>query len=171
MTKNEYICTKIFPPLDDLYILLHSLEKTLETEIGEEDYIIGRKQLYYIFLHETIHAFITKKARWIHNLKDDETDFVDELVVRIIIDDVIERLKIFDKMDTYRQHNVNHERELQSYGFKLAEGEFIKLQKEWIENYSKENKIEEYCKYALDYYRNNFDRIGRDQNFEYGPVN
>jgi hypothetical protein len=167
MIKNEYISTKVFPPLDDLYLLLQSLEKTLDTEISEEDYIIGRKQLYYIFLHETMHAFITKRAKWIHELKDDETDFVDELVARIMIDDIIQRLGIFDKMDTYHQHYVNHEKDLQLYGYKLAEGEYDILRKEWLENYSKENKIEEYCKYTLEYYRKNFDRIGRDPNFKY----
>jgi hypothetical protein len=31
MNKDKYILTKIFSSLDDLYILLQSLEKTLET--------------------------------------------------------------------------------------------------------------------------------------------
>jgi len=121
MNKDKYILTKIFSPLDDLYGLLHSLEKTLETEINDEDYIIGRKQLYYTFLHETIHAFITKKAKWIHELKDDETDFVDEVVDGTIIDDVIKRLNIFDKMDTFYEQNVHHKVELKLYGYNLSE--------------------------------------------------
>jgi hypothetical protein len=104
MNKDEYISSKVFPPLDDLYLLLRSLENILGTEIEEKDYIIGRKQLYYIFLHETIHAFISRKAHWIHELKEDETDFVDELVVRVIIDDVIKKLNIYNKMDTYYEH-------------------------------------------------------------------
>ena len=108
MDKENYKINKIFSPLDDLYNLLKMLEESLGTEINDEDYIIGRKQLYYIFLHETIHAFITKKAKWVHELKDDETDFVDELVTRIIIDDVIKRLNIFEKMDTYYEHYVKH---------------------------------------------------------------
>jgi hypothetical protein len=167
MDKDKYVITKIFPPLDDLYILLHSLEKTLETEINENDYIIGRKQLYYTFLHETIHAFITKRAKWIHELEEDETDFVDELVVRIIIDDVIKRLKIFCKMDTFYENNVNHKNELFLYGYKLTEDEYDRLEEEWNKNYSKENKIEEYCKYILEYYRNNIYKIGRDKEFKY----
>jgi hypothetical protein len=166
MNKDKYILTKIFSPLDDLYILLQSLEKTLETEINDEDYIIGRKQLYYIFLHETIHAFITKKAKWIHELKDDETDFVDEIVDRIIIDDVIKRLNIFDKMDTFYEQNVNHKNELKLYGYKLSEEEYNKLENEWYKDYSKDNDIEAFCKYVLEYYRNNFDRIGRDKDFK-----
>ena len=164
---DKYIIARNFPPLDDLYVLLQSLEKTLETEINDDDYIIGRKQLYYTFLHETIHAFITKKARWIHKLEDDETDFVDELAARIIIDDVIKRLKIFDKMDTYYEHYVNHKKELIYYGYKLSEEEYGKLEEEWLINYSKENKIEEYCRYILEYYRNNIDKIGRDKDFKY----
>jgi hypothetical protein len=167
MDKDKYILTKFFPPLDDLYVLLHSLEETLETEINDEDYIIGRKQLFYTFLHETMHAFITRKAGWIHNLKDDETDFVDELAARIIIDDVIKRLNIFDKMDTFYENNVNHKEELKLYGYELPEEEYMNLEEEWYKNYSNKNDIEGYCKYVLEYYRNNFDRIGRDENFEY----
>jgi hypothetical protein len=158
MNKDKYILTKIFSPLDDLYILLQSLEKTLETEINDYDYIIGRKQLYYIFLHETIHAFITKKAKWIHELKDDETDFVDEIVDRIIIDDVIKRLNILDKMDTFYEQNVNHKNELKLYGYKLSEEEYNKLENEWYKNYSKDNDIDAFCKYVLEYYRNMVDK-------------
>jgi len=131
MEKDKYISQKIFPPLDDLYVLLNSLKKTLGVEISDENYIIGRKQLYYIFLHETIHAFITKKARWIHSLeKDDETDFVDELVARIIIDDIIKRLNIFEKMDTYHNHYVNHSKEMSLYAYPLSEEEYKMLGEE-----------------------------------------
>ena len=165
MERNNI--AKNFGPLDDLYDLLQSLENTLETDINDEDYIIGRKQLYCTFLHETLHAFITKRARWIHELKDDETDFVDELACRIIMDDVIKRLNIFEKMDTYYEHYVHHKKELKLYGYNLSEEEYVKLEKDWYEHYSKDNKIEEYCKFILEYYRNNFETVGRDKDFKY----
>jgi len=167
MDKDKYIVSKIFSPLDDLYILLQSLEKSLGTEINDEDYIIGRKQLYYIFLHETIHAFITKKAKWIHELNEDETDFVDELAVRVIIDDVIKRLNIFHKLDVYYENHVDHKNDINLYGFKVNEEEYNILEKEWYKNFSKENDINGYCKYLLKYYRNNFEKIGRDKDFKY----
>jgi len=167
MDKENYKINKIFSPLDDLYTLLKMLEESLGTEINDEDYIIGRKQLYYIFLHETIHAFITKKAKWVHELKDDETDFVDELVTRIIIDDVIKRLNIFEKMDTYYEHYVKHKIGLINYGYKLSEDEYMKLEEIWYKKYSKENNIDGYCKYILEYYRNNINKIGRDKDFKY----
>ena len=75
MLKDEIIVNKIFPPLDDLYILLKQMQKALKTEIDDNDYIVGRKQLYFIFMHETMHAFVTRKARWIYDLSEDETDF------------------------------------------------------------------------------------------------
>ena len=167
MDKDKYIVSKIFSPLDDLFILLQSLEKSLGTEVTDEDYIIGRKQLYYIFLHETIHAFITKKAKWIHELNEDETDFVDELAVRVITDDIIKRLNIFHKLDTYYENNVDHKNDINLYGFKVNEEDYILLEKEWHEKYSKENNIDGYCKYLLEYYRNNFEKIGRDKDFKY----
>ena len=153
--------------MDDLFILLQLLEKSLETEINEEDYVIGRKQLYYIFLHETIHSFITKKAQWIHELKDDETDFVDEVAVRIIIDDVIKRLNIYPKMDTYYENYINNKTDIKHYGFKLKEENYLKLEEEWYKKYSKKNDINGFCKYLLEYYRDNFNEIGRDKDLKY----
>ena len=95
MIKDKIIVNKIFPPLDDLYILLKKMQKALKTEIDDNDYVVGRKQLYFIFMHETMHAFITRKAHWIYNLSEDETDFIDEVVARIIIDDLIKELNIY----------------------------------------------------------------------------
>jgi hypothetical protein len=70
-------------------------------------------------------------------------------------------------MDEFYEHYVHHKNELKDYGFKLSEEEYSKLEQEWYNYYSKENKIGEYCKYVLEYYKNNIDRIGRDKNFEY----
>ena len=155
MRKNKYITKKIFSPLDDLYVLLESMEKILNLTIDDNDYVIGRKQLFYIFLHETGHAFITKSARWIHELKEDETDFVDEVVVRILIDDLIKKLNIYDKLDIYYENHVNHKKELINYGFNLSEENYLYLERIWYEKYSKDFKIEKYCQFVLDYYKNN----------------
>ncbi|MDR1220083.1 MAG: hypothetical protein LBK73_10830 [Treponema sp.] len=167
MAKDKYIIEKQFPPLDDLYVLLKLLENTLETKINEDDYIIGRKQLYYIFLHETIHAFVTNKAGWIHELKADETDFVDELAARIIIDDVIKRLSIYNKMDAYYERYVHHNKELELYGFKITEEIYNKIEQKWYKDCSEKNDIDTFCKYILEYYRNNIKEVGREKDFEY----
>jgi translation elongation factor EF-Ts len=167
MIKEKYIMEKSFSPLDDLYVLLESLEKTLQSEINDEDYVIGRKQLFYTFLHETIHAFITKKAKWVHELDEDETDFIDELATRIIIDDVIKRLNIFEKMDTFYEKYVHHKNELELYGYKLSENNYNKIEEEWYKKYSKENNIDAFCRYLLEYYKNNKTEIGREEDFKY----
>ena len=56
MAERPY---KKFEPLDNLYKLLEQMEQTLGISISSKDYKIGRHQLFYIFLHETTHAFIT----------------------------------------------------------------------------------------------------------------
>jgi hypothetical protein len=167
MNKEKYFIEKEFGPLDDLYILLESLENTLQAEITDEDYIIGRKQLFYTFLHETIHAFISKKARWIHELNDDETDFIDELATRIIIDDVIKRLNIYEKMDTFYGKYVHHKKEIEIYGYKFNEDRYNEVEETWNKTFSKENDIDGFCKYVFEYYKNNKEQIGREKDFEY----
>ncbi|OQA47746.1 MAG: hypothetical protein BWY47_01361 [Bacteroidetes bacterium ADurb.Bin302] len=80
--KDKFIIEKVFPPLDDLYHLLKHLEEEFNVEIEDKDYVIGRKQMYFTFLHETLHAFIRKKATWVFSLSEDEIDFIDEVAVR-----------------------------------------------------------------------------------------
>lgn len=167
MKNTDYILIKNFEPLDDLYFLLESMEKILNIKITSDDYIIGRKQLYYIFLHETAHAFITKAANWIHKLKEDETDFVDEVVVRILIDDLIKKLNIYEKLDLYYENHVDHKTELKYYGFNLAIENYLEIENVWILNYAKSFRIDDFCKYVLEYYRNNYEKLKRDDNFKY----
>jgi hypothetical protein len=115
--QPSYKNQKQFGALDDLYVLLEQMESTIGVEISDKDYIIGRKQLFYVFLHETMHAFITKTSRWIHDLPEDETDFVDELVVRVVLDDLIKDLDLLPKIDTFYENNIDHKTDLKHYGF------------------------------------------------------
>ena len=98
---------------------------------------------------------------------EDKTDFTDEIAVRVIIDDVIKRLNIFDKPDSYYEHDVHHSKELPDYGYKISEEEYKTLSGEWYKNYPTENDIEGYCRYLLHYYRTNIETIGRDKDFSY----
>jgi len=108
MGKDKFIIEKDFPPLDDLYLLLKHLQNSLNEEIEDKDYVIGRKQMYFTFLHETLHAFIRKKAPWIFSLTEDETDFIDELAVRFLIDDYLADPEIYKKVDEYYRDFVRH---------------------------------------------------------------
>ena len=144
--KNEFIINKVFPPLDDLYNLLQNMQSYFNTEISEEDYIVGRKQLYYIFLHETMHAFVAKKAKWIYDLCEDETDFIDEVAARILIDVIIKEMCIYNKMDLFYENNVNHRKELQLYGYNLTEEQYDKIETEYILKYKEQKDIDSFCK-------------------------
>ena len=163
---NTYKSRKYFPPLDDLFELLQSLEKIFKIEITENEFKIGREQLFVTFMHETIHAFITKKAPWIHDLKDDECDFVDELVVRILIDDIIVKLNLFNKINPYFQSNINHKKDLKNYGFNLKPEEYEGLELKWHQTFSKEMDIDGFCKLVLNYYNCN-ETIKRKNDFSY----
>ena len=153
MLKDEIIVNKIFPPLDDLYILLKQMQKALKTEINGNDYVVGRKQLYFIFMHETTHAFITRKARWIYNLSEDETDFIDETVARIVIDYLIKELNIYEKVDLFYDNHINHRKELPKYGYNLTPEQYDEIEKEYYKKYSKEKDINVFCLYVHDQYK------------------
>ncbi len=118
-------------------------------------------------MHETIHAFITKHSRWIHDLKEDATDFINEAAARIIIDDMIKRLLLHSKIETYYENNMQHKNELILYDYNLSEKEYSKLEQEWYKIYSGENNIDGFCKYLLEYYKNNKGKIGRKKNLSY----
>ncbi len=165
MIKDEIIVNKIFPPLDDLYILLKQMQKALKTEIDDNDYVVGRKQLYFIFMHETMHAFITRKAHWIYNLPEDETDFTDEVVARIVIDDLIKELNIYEKVDLIYDNHINHRKELPKYGYNLTPNQYDGIEKEYYNKYSTERDIDGFCHYVHDQYK----KLGirRKEDFSY----
>ena len=151
--KDDLIINKEFPPLDDLYILLKQMQKALKIEIVDEDYVVGRKQLFYIFIHETMHAFIAKSAKWIYDLHEDEIDFIDEVAARIIIDDLIKELDIFNKLDLYYENHINHRKELPLYGYNLSPEQYDFIEVEYKEKYSKNKDIDSFCKYIHKMYK------------------
>ena len=104
-------------------------------------------------MHETTHAFITRKARWIYNLSEDETDFIDETVARIVIDYLIKELNIYEKVDLYYDNHINHRKELSKYGYNLTPEQYDEIEKEYYKKYSKEKDINVFCLYIHDQYK------------------
>ncbi len=156
---------KPFEPLDDLYSLLNRLEQYYDFDIETKDYIIGRKQLYYIFIHETLHAFIGKSAKWIYDLPEDETDFIDEVAVRIIIDDIMKRFDIYNKVDLFYEQNINHRKELDLYGYNLTPEQYDDIEKEYYKRFSDRKEINQFCKYIYEKYKEY--GIKRREDFSY----
>ena len=152
MEKDRFIIEKIFSPLDDLYLLLKYLQENLDEEIEDEDYIIGRKQIYFIFLHETLHAFIRKKAPWVFVLSEDEIDFIDEVAVRLLIDDYLGNSEIFKKVEEYYKDFVRHRTDLRRYGFNLIPNDYDSIKKKYIERFSKSKDINGLCIYLKNIY-------------------
>ena len=144
---------KSFEPLDDLYSLLNRLEQYYNFDIETKDYIIGRKQLYYTFIHETLHAFIGKSAKWIYDLTEDETDFIDEVAVRLLIDDIIKQFDIYRKVDLFYEQNVNHRKELSLYGYNLTPEQYDDMEKEYYRRFSEDKEINQLCKYIHEKYK------------------
>jgi hypothetical protein len=154
-----------FEPLDDLYSLLNRLEQYYGFDIETKDYIVGRKQLYYTFIHETLHAFIGKAAKWIYDLTEDETDFIDEVAVRIIIDDILKRFDIYKKVDLFYHDNVNHRKELSLYGYNLTPEQYDDIEKEYNKRFSDKKDIDHFCKYIHEKYKEY--GIKRREDFSY----
>jgi hypothetical protein len=161
----NYKTTKEFEPLDDLYSLLEKFENYYGITIETKDYIVGRQQLFYVFMHETLHAFIGKAAHWIYDLSEDETDFIDEVAVRILIDDFIKRNNIYDKVKLLYENHVNHKKELILYGFKLSQEQYCLIEREYQNNYAADHNIDAFCHYIHNKYKE-YD-IHRNEGFTY----
>ena len=125
------------------------------TSIKTEDFIIGKQQLFFTFLHELMHAFITNKAVWIHDLDDDEVDFVNEVIVRVLIDFVIQEFDLKDKVNPYYEVFIHHENDLKVYGHNLEPEAYRSLEKIWYKEYRETLDIDDYCSYVLLYIRQN----------------
>lgn len=151
--KDAFINEKDFAPLDDLYLLLKAMQDSLGLEIGSADYLVGREQLYYVFMHETMHAFIGKAAPWIYQLHEDETDFIDEMAARMVIDDLIEHLGLFDKVKLFYENHVNHRKELNYYGYDLTPDRYDEMEIHYRETFSETKDLEGFCRYLSMWYR------------------
>lgn len=150
--KDKFITEKNFPPLDDLYLLLKFLQEKLGIEICDSDFVIGRKQMYFTFLHEALHAFIRKKASWVFDLSEDEIDFIDEVAVRFLIDDFLLDSEIFKKVDEYYVDFVRHRTDLKLYGFNLLPEDYDKMYAEYIQSYAHNKDINGLCVYLKEKY-------------------
>ncbi len=150
--KDAFINEKEFAPLDDLYLLLKAMQGTLKMEIDGADYIVGREQLYYVFMHETMHAFIGKAAPWIYKLNEDETDFIDESAARILIDDLLGQLGLFDKVRLYYENHVNHRKELNYYGYDLSPEHYDEMEKRYRDAFAATKDIDSFCRYLSGRY-------------------
>lgn len=151
--KDSFITKKIFAPLDDLFMLLKAMQGALDMDILGDDYVVGREQLYYVFMHETMHAFIGKASPWIYKLHEDETDFIDETAARILIDDLLTQLKLFGKVKLYYDNHINHRKELSYYGYDLSPEDYDRMEKHYHEAFSKTKDIDGLCHNIADQYR------------------
>jgi hypothetical protein len=165
MVNSKLPDNRAFSPLNDLYDLLQMLEERLNIEINDDDYVIGRKQLYFTFMHETLHAFIRKSAPWIFSLSDDEIDFIDETAVRFLIDDFLQDPAIYSKVDEYYHDFVRHKTDLKLYGFNLLPSDYEKMNIEYLKSFSVKKDIDGLCHYLQKKY--NELGIEREEGFSY----
>jgi hypothetical protein len=159
MNRNDYKNRKQFGPLDDLFELLEKMEETLGVKISDDDYKIGRQQLFFTFMHETTHAFIYKKAKWIYELNEDEYDFIDEVVVRNILDTLIVKLNLMGKIVPFFNHHVDHKNELVNYGYNFKSDKYNFVSEIWKSKYETDLNISGFCKEVLDYYKENKEKL------------
>jgi hypothetical protein len=152
---SNYKSQKQLGALDDLFILLEQLEQTIGISIVDEDFIIGRQQLFYTFFHEVTHAFITQKARWLYDLPDEEIDFVDEVAVRVIMDGLIKHLDLLEKINPFFEMYLDHKTGVNAYGYNMKVEEYEAMAREWNNKYLAGYDIDGFCRYIHDFYREN----------------
>jgi hypothetical protein len=123
-------------PVQDLCALLENMESTLGCTLRNQDFVIGRQQLFSVFLHEVGHAFITRKAPWIHDLPEKQVDYIDEVLVRIMIHDLVQDLGLAAKLGNhYSPSTAKDLREFPAYGIDISPSEYDSFRNVWKTRY------------------------------------
>lgn len=164
-STHEYKTKKHFAPLDDLFELLRSLETYFDTTLRGSDFRVGKEQLAYIFLHEAIHAFIGRKAKWLWTLDEDRLDFIDEVCCRVLIDTYLEEANVFGKVKLFYDNHVDHRKEITHYGFDFTPDEYDRAAEQYRSSFAASRDVEGFCAYLRDLYKQK--RLKRRDGFSY----
>jgi hypothetical protein len=146
---------RIYPgPVQDLLDSFQLIEKQFKLTITEEDFIIGRQQLLHIFNHETLHAVISKKVSWIHELEESEETLVDEILVRVLNHHFVHRVNLTEKLRPYYVPDTTKDvRDLEGYGVGLPEERYVEILNVWKKRFGSPEMIEPMAQWLLDEHR------------------
>ena len=131
---------------------LNDIEKIYEISIKNEDFVIGKQQLLHIFNHETLHAVISSKVTWIHQIPEAEETLVDEILVRILNHDFVEKAKLHEKLKPWYLPNAKKDsRDLDyGYGIHVSEKQFKTILSVWRTQFGTAKDIEPMAKWLLN---------------------
>ena len=130
------------------------IEEQFDLTIRDEDYFIGREQLLHVFHHETLHAVISHKVPWIHQLNEPEETLVDEILVRVLNHHFVKHGKLEETLGPHYLPDTSKDiRDLKGYGITLSEQQFNTIIETWEARFSSPDQIEPMAQWLLDEHR------------------
>jgi hypothetical protein len=141
-------------PIRDLLESFDLIEKQFELSITDGDFAVGRQQLLHIFNHETLHAVISHKVPWVHNLEEAEETLVDEILVRVLDRYFVDQNKLGKKPGPrYVPDPAKDVRGMAAYGISLTAREFEDIVATWKKRFGSPDTIEPMAQWLLEEHR------------------
>jgi hypothetical protein len=132
--------------LDEFQNIVDTIENTMQIKLKDEDFVIGQEQMFHIFLHETSHAVITNQARWVHDLEEEKEIAVDEILARLLDDELSQIIGL-------HHHSITeHVDELSKYPVQITIEEFARLKEKWQRFYFPNKNVEGMANELLSFF-------------------
>jgi hypothetical protein len=130
---------------DDLSAILKHVEAELDLQLTENDLADGWDDIAHVFLHETCHAALAHAAPWVLDLPDEQHTAVDEVVARLIEDQMARQLGLY--VHTPEQHV----HELGGYPVHITVEQYTHLRDRWQEQHEPVKDLAGIARYTLHY--------------------
>ena len=141
-------------PVQNLLDAYGAIEREFQVTIRDSDFVVGRQQLLNIFNHETLHAVITNKVSWIHDLGESEETLVDEIMVRVLNFQFVRDANLVEKLMPWYKPNIAKDvADCEGYGIHLTERQYADILGTWETKYGVPEAIEQMARWLLEEHR------------------
>jgi len=141
-------------PVQNLLDSYEAMEQEFQVSIRDSDFVVGKQQLLNLFNHETLHAVITNKVPWIHELGESEETLVDEILVRVLNFQFVRKANLVDKLLPWYKPNTKKDvADCEGYGIHLTEKQYADILGTWETKYGVPEAIEPMARWLLEEHR------------------
>lgn len=131
--------------VDSLSAILNHVEAALDLQLTSDDLQEGYPDIAHVFLHEVCHAALAHAAPWVIDLPGEQHTAVDEVVARLIEDEMASSLGMFVHSPKQHVH------ELGGYPVRITVTQYGHLRDKWKGQYGPAKDPEGMARYALHY--------------------
>lgn len=127
--------------------VVQKIDEELNIQLEDKHFADGQEEAIHVFLHEACHAAVLNCAPWIHDLPEQEHTAVDEIMARMLEDEIAQELGM------KRHSAAEHVRELSCYHLLINLQQYNHLRKKWLQIYWPNRDVAGMVHYVKKYLR------------------